>query len=192
MRKQAARFGAELVTDDVTEVDLTGPVKVVHVGDAILPRPRGDLGDRLEVPLPRARQRGPAARPRRLGLCDLRRLLLPRPGHRRRRRRRLRARGSHLPDASSRAASPSSTVATPYAPARSCRTAPRERQDRVPLEQRGDRRHRRRQGGRRRRARHRHRCRRRTVESPACSSPSVTTRAASCSAARSTSTTPAT
>src|SRR5438132_7131825 len=28
MRKQAARFGAELVTDDVTEVDLTGPVKV--------------------------------------------------------------------------------------------------------------------------------------------------------------------
>jgi thioredoxin reductase (NADPH) len=33
-RKQAARFGAELVTDDVTEVDLTGPVKVVKVGDA--------------------------------------------------------------------------------------------------------------------------------------------------------------
>jgi thioredoxin reductase (NADPH) len=35
LRKQAARFGAELVTDDVTEVDLTGPVKVVHVGDQI-------------------------------------------------------------------------------------------------------------------------------------------------------------
>jgi thioredoxin reductase (NADPH) len=33
LRKQAARFGAELVTDDVTAVDLTGPVKVVHVGD---------------------------------------------------------------------------------------------------------------------------------------------------------------
>ena len=33
LRKQAARFGAELVTDDVTEVDLTGPIKVVHVGD---------------------------------------------------------------------------------------------------------------------------------------------------------------
>jgi thioredoxin reductase (NADPH) len=29
LRKQAERFGAELVTDDVTEVDLTGPVKVV-------------------------------------------------------------------------------------------------------------------------------------------------------------------
>jgi thioredoxin reductase (NADPH) len=33
-RMQAARFGAELVTDDVTEVDLTGPTKVVKVGDA--------------------------------------------------------------------------------------------------------------------------------------------------------------
>jgi thioredoxin reductase (NADPH) len=32
MRKQAARFGAELVTDDVTSVDLTGPVKIVNVG----------------------------------------------------------------------------------------------------------------------------------------------------------------
>ncbi len=33
MRKQAERFGAELLTDDVTEVDLTGKVKVVKVGD---------------------------------------------------------------------------------------------------------------------------------------------------------------
>jgi len=33
LRKQAARFGAELVTDDVTAVDLTGPVKVVQVDD---------------------------------------------------------------------------------------------------------------------------------------------------------------
>jgi thioredoxin reductase (NADPH) len=33
MRKQAERFGAELVTDDVTEVDLSGPVKIVRVGD---------------------------------------------------------------------------------------------------------------------------------------------------------------
>ncbi len=32
MRKQAARFGAELTTDDVTEMDLTGPVKRVRVG----------------------------------------------------------------------------------------------------------------------------------------------------------------
>jgi thioredoxin reductase (NADPH) len=32
LRKQAERFGAELVTDDITEVDLTGPVKVVTDG----------------------------------------------------------------------------------------------------------------------------------------------------------------
>jgi thioredoxin reductase (NADPH) len=34
MRKQAEAFGAELVTDDVSEVDLTGPVKIVKVGKA--------------------------------------------------------------------------------------------------------------------------------------------------------------
>jgi thioredoxin reductase (NADPH) len=32
MRKQAERFGAELITDDVTEVDLTADPKVVKVG----------------------------------------------------------------------------------------------------------------------------------------------------------------
>ena len=32
MRAQAERFGAEIVSDDVTEVDLTGPVKVVKDG----------------------------------------------------------------------------------------------------------------------------------------------------------------
>jgi thioredoxin reductase (NADPH) len=33
MRKQAERFGAEFVTDDVTRVDLTGDVKRIWVGD---------------------------------------------------------------------------------------------------------------------------------------------------------------
>lgn len=33
MRAQAERFGAELVADDVTEVDLTGDVKVVHTAE---------------------------------------------------------------------------------------------------------------------------------------------------------------
>ena len=33
LRKQAERFGAELVTDDVTEMDLTADPKVVKVGD---------------------------------------------------------------------------------------------------------------------------------------------------------------
>jgi thioredoxin reductase (NADPH) len=35
MRKQAERFGAELVTDDVTEVDLTANPKIVKVGDDV-------------------------------------------------------------------------------------------------------------------------------------------------------------
>jgi thioredoxin reductase (NADPH) len=33
MRKQAARFGAELFTDDVSKVDLRGPVKRVWIGE---------------------------------------------------------------------------------------------------------------------------------------------------------------
>jgi len=32
MRQQAERFGAEIVTDDATEIDLSGPVKAVTVG----------------------------------------------------------------------------------------------------------------------------------------------------------------
>jgi thioredoxin reductase (NADPH) len=35
LRKQAERFGAELVSDDVTEVDLTADPKVVKVGDEV-------------------------------------------------------------------------------------------------------------------------------------------------------------
>ena len=35
MRKQAARFGAELLTDEAIEVDLTGAIKIVRVGDVI-------------------------------------------------------------------------------------------------------------------------------------------------------------
>jgi thioredoxin reductase (NADPH) len=34
LRQQAAKFGAELVAADVTSVDLTGPIKIVRVGDA--------------------------------------------------------------------------------------------------------------------------------------------------------------
>jgi thioredoxin reductase (NADPH) len=33
MRKQAERFGAEFITDDVSSVDLTGDVKVARIGD---------------------------------------------------------------------------------------------------------------------------------------------------------------
>ena len=40
MRAQAERFGAELVADDVTEVDLTGEVKVVTDGAGVEHRAR--------------------------------------------------------------------------------------------------------------------------------------------------------
>ena len=35
MRKQAKRFGAELITDDVVEMDLTGEIKVIKDGSEI-------------------------------------------------------------------------------------------------------------------------------------------------------------
>ena len=50
IRSQAERFGAELVSDDVVSVDLTGPVKVVRTHDARVHRRRGDPGDGLGVP----------------------------------------------------------------------------------------------------------------------------------------------
>ena len=51
MRAQAERFGAELVADDVTAVDLTGDVKIVTDGDRHrAPRARGDPGHGLGLP----------------------------------------------------------------------------------------------------------------------------------------------
>ncbi len=71
LRKQAARFGAELVTDDVTA---GRPDRTRQGGSRRrpgLPLARGDPRDGFEVPLPRARERGSAARPRRIRLCDV-------------------------------------------------------------------------------------------------------------------------
>src|ERR671938_328510 len=34
LRKQAEKFGAEFITDDATAVELTGPVKIVRIGEA--------------------------------------------------------------------------------------------------------------------------------------------------------------
>ena len=97
MRAQAERFGAELVADDVVEVDLTGDLKVVEDRHRHLHRARGDPGDGLGLPQARPAPRGGAVGPRRLLVRHVRRLLLPRPAHRRRRRRRLRDRGGHVP-----------------------------------------------------------------------------------------------
>ena len=90
MRAQAERFGCEFVTDDVAAVDLDGPVKTVVDGSgttyrATLGHPRHGLG----LPGARAAEREAALRARRVLVRDVRRVLLPRPGHRGRRRRRL-------------------------------------------------------------------------------------------------------
>ena len=72
---------------------------VPHLGPRHrVPRPVGHRRHRRLGAVARPRQRDPPARPRRVGLRDLRRLLLPRPRDRRRRRRRHRLRGGDLPD----------------------------------------------------------------------------------------------
>ena len=98
MRAQAERFGAELVTDDVSR----GRPRRARSRSSPTPRARApgarrDPGHGLGLPRARPARREAALRPRRLLVRHLRRLLLPRPGHRRRRRRRLRDRGGHLP-----------------------------------------------------------------------------------------------
>ena len=98
MREQALRFGADLRMEDVDAVSLDGPVKTVTVGDETY-RARavilamGAAARHLGVP---GEER--AARHGREHLCHLRRVLLPRPGHRRGRRRRLRDGGGDVPD----------------------------------------------------------------------------------------------
>jgi thioredoxin reductase (NADPH) len=64
MRAQAMHFGAEMVGDDIVEVDLTGDIKLLTDSSGTMPRTKTVIV-----------VRGP------------RRLLLPRPRHRGRRRR---------------------------------------------------------------------------------------------------------
>ena len=78
VRKQAERFGAELVPDDVTEVDLTASPKVIRVG--------GDTFLAKTVII------ATGSSYRELGIPGEKRL------SGRRRRRRLGAGGGHLPD----------------------------------------------------------------------------------------------
>ena len=181
MRAQAERFGAELVTDDVTAVDLTGDVKVVTDGAGdTYQRPRGDPRHGLGLPRARPAPREGALRPRRLLVRDLRRLLLPRPGHRRRRRRRLRDRGGHLPDPVRPHGHRSSTAATSCAPPRSCRARLRRPQDPLRLEHRGRRRSTATTSSPASPCATPSPARPASSPSPACSSPSATTRAPSC------------
>ena len=67
LRKQAERFGAELVTDDVTAVDLTGEIKVVTDGSGVEHRAQvGHHRHRLRLPRAGPAAREAAVRPRRL------------------------------------------------------------------------------------------------------------------------------
>ena len=65
MRAQAERFGAELVADDVVELDLTGETKIVTDRRGHLHRARRDPRDGLGLPQARPARRGPPLRSRR-------------------------------------------------------------------------------------------------------------------------------
>ena len=72
MRAQAERFGAEIVTEDITAMDLTGPVKTVTDGvRQHLQRPVGHPGHGLGLPPAGPDRRGPAVRARRVLVCHL-------------------------------------------------------------------------------------------------------------------------
>ena len=97
-RRQAERFGAEFVTDDVTRVDFSERPFRVYVGDE---EHRADAV--IVATGASARQlgldvRADPAGPRRLLLRDLRRSLLPRQGRGRRRRRGLGDGGGDVPE----------------------------------------------------------------------------------------------
>ena len=72
LRAQAERFGAELITDDVTAVELEGDIKTVSARRRHdLPGPGRRARDGLGLPQARGRGRGPAVGSRRLLVCDL-------------------------------------------------------------------------------------------------------------------------
>ena len=72
-RRQAERFGAEFITDDVTRVDFSERPFRVWVGRRRVPSRLGDRRDGRERPPARARVRAAPPGPRRLLLRDLRR-----------------------------------------------------------------------------------------------------------------------
>ena len=82
IRKQAERFGAELVADDVIAVDLESDPKLVKTHSDEHPSPGGHHCERLKLPRTRRRRREAAIGSRRLVVRYLRRVLLPRAGHR--------------------------------------------------------------------------------------------------------------
>ena len=86
-RRQAERFGAEFVTDDVTRVDFSERPFRVWVGDDEHRAETVIVATGASARQIGLRLRAAAARSRRLLLRDLRRRLLPRQGRDRRGRR---------------------------------------------------------------------------------------------------------
>ena len=97
MRKHAERFNTEVVNDHINKVDLSQrPFRLEGDRGAVHVRCAGHRNRRHgEIPGPAVRAALP--RPRRLGLRDLRRVLLQEPEGRSRRRRQHRRRGSAVP-----------------------------------------------------------------------------------------------
>ena len=131
-RRQAERFG-DGVRHRRRDARSTSPSGRSGSGSRTgVPARVGDRRHRRERALARARVRGAAPGPRRLGLRDLRRRVLPGQAHRGRRRRRLRHGGGALPDAlreQGHARPPARRVPRL---ADHGRPRPREREDRVP------------------------------------------------------------
>ena len=118
-REQAERFGTRFVDVDVERVDLSHrPFRVWARGSSTPPSRSSSRPARRAVAGPR--ERDPAARPRRVGVRDVRRLLLPGQGDRGRRRRRHRARRGDVPHPLRDEGRTCSTAATSSAAARSC------------------------------------------------------------------------
>ena len=190
-RRQAERFGTEFVTDDVTRVDFSErPFRVWVEGEEHL-APHGDRRDRRERPLARPPGRAALPGPRRLGLRDLRRRVLPRQGADRGRRRRHRDGGGDVPHALRHEGHGRPSPRRVPRVADHARPRPREREDRVHHERRDRRDPRRRQGRGRAPARPARRTRPGSCRSTASSSRSATTRTRSSSSTSSTTTTPA-
>ena len=135
-REQAERFGAEFVTADADRVDLSGGAVRASGSATREYRARSMIiSTGAKARMLGLAVRAAPARPRRVDVRDVRRLLLPREADRGRRRRRLRA-------SRRRSSSPSSptTVTVDPPPRRAARVEDhagprvREPEDRVPVE----------------------------------------------------------
>jgi thioredoxin reductase (NADPH) len=84
MRKQAKRFGAELITDDIVEMDLDGEIKTLTDGSGNVVKAKAVI-----LAMGSAYREIGLENEKRLMVCNLRWFLLPRSGNRCRWRWRL-------------------------------------------------------------------------------------------------------